>query len=275
MSTPVSSWTCPQCQRRVPIRAPLCHCGFAHADAARAEARAADGSAATGRGLAGSERRSSVGPILAAVVIAAGTALVVAVSRSPSVAGGASSTPVPFRGVVGYPALPSVPTASSRRPRSPGSGSSAVSGAGERTGAPVRPPPLTAGEQDWARVMALLDLPLRKIAADTSVLELSYGPFRDACRESTGDASASAPGAAADRQWLSSLKTGRLRPGVTLRDHGATIDCETARKGLVARADGLKADLDAAEKLGRASGVSPAQWRTLLATHDLDVWERY
>jgi hypothetical protein len=113
--------------------------------------------------------------------------------------------------------------------------------------------------------VALLDLPLRKIAAETSVLELSYRRFADACLASPS----------ADNDWLTSLKTARLVPGVTLRENRATVDCETARANLVARADGLKSDLDGAEHLAQKSGVRPEHWRKLMAVHVLDVWDRY
>jgi hypothetical protein len=132
---------------------------------------------------------------------------------------------------------------------------------------------MTSAEQEWARAMALLDLPLRKIAADTSVLELGQGPFAEACLEAAGDAAGRARPAGG--AWLASLKTSRLRAEVTLRQKGATVDCETARRGLIARADTLKADLDAASRLARANGVSPTEWRALLATHDLEVWDGY
>jgi len=111
---------------------------------------------------------------------------------------------------------------------------------------------------------AELDLPLRRIAAETSVLELDYHRFADPCV---------AP--PVDRDWLGSLKTARLLSGVTLREHGATVDCETARKSLVVRADALKSDLDAARNLAQTSGVRPEHWQKLMATHLLQVWERY
>ena len=139
------------------------------------------------------------------------------------------------------------------------------------TAPPVRPP--TAIEQDWARAVGLLDLPLRKIGAEMSVLELSYRPFAEACVD-VGD-SRLVSGAPGEGRWLTSLKTAAMRPGVTLRDKGATVDCETARRSLVARADALKADLAATEKLAQANRVLPDHWRQLLARHELTAWDRY
>jgi hypothetical protein len=121
----------------------------------------------------------------------------------------------------------------------------------------------------------ILDLSLRRIAAETSVLELNYGPFAEACLATASDVSSFGPGSAAGRGWLASLKTARLRAGITLRDKGGTVDCDTARRSLVARADALKADLDSTENVSRTSGVLPGQWRKLLAKYELGVWDRY
>jgi hypothetical protein len=166
-----------------------------------------------------------------------------------------------IRGPIGYPALPPLPAVQVRRGRP--RGATAVAPA----------PPST--EQEWARTKELLDLPLRKIAADTSVLELSYRPFAEACVDSAGHSSSFARDPARDSDWLASLKTAALRSGVTLREKGAAVDCETARKGLIARADALKSDLDASEEVAQANGVLPAHWRRLLLTHELEVWDRY
>jgi hypothetical protein len=82
-------------------------------------------------------------------------------------------------------------------------------------------------------------------------------------------------GTGRDLDWLGSLKTARLLPGVTLREKGATVDCEGARRLLVARADALKSELDADERLGRTSGVRPDHWRQLMAVYLLEGWDRY
>jgi len=107
------------------------------------------------------------------------------------------------------------------------------------------------------------------------VLELSYRTFADPCVAPRSGPSSVGLGSAPDRDWLASLKTARLISGVTLREHGATVDCEAARRSLVARADALKSDLAAARTLAHASGVPPEHWHDLMAMHQLDVWERY
>jgi hypothetical protein len=245
MGTAVSIWTCPQCSRRVPGREPLCHCGFARADAARAER-----SVAARKPSPPAEVRRRAGLLAALVAGVAGVSVYVAVApRDHDLAAPVRRPRI--RGQVGYPALPTLPTAPVRRGR-PG-GTTAVA------------PAPDALEQESARAKELLDLPLRQIAADTSLLELSYRPFAEACVDS----------AARDGHWLASLRTAGLRSGVTLREKGATVDCETARKGLIARADALKSELGAAEKVAQVNAVLPAHWRRLVAAYELDVWDRY
>jgi hypothetical protein len=133
----------------------------------------------------------------------------------------------------------------------------------------VRPP--TATEQEWSRVNGILDLPLRKVGADTSVLEVAYRSFADACVALAGQGVAGAAG----QDWPRTLRSAPLRGGVTIRDRGATVDCETARRGLVTRADALRADLAAVEKTAQSNHVAPEQWRRLLGTHGLEVWDGY
>jgi hypothetical protein len=197
--------------------------------------------------------------VLAAAAV--GLALYGVIRRLDRAAAVAAQTPSPLaRGTAVYPALPAIRAAATRtadRATAPPPGLTTI---------PRRPS--TAAEMDWDRATALLDLPLRRIEADASVLELDYRPFAGACL---------APGAAstASGEWLASLKAAPVIAGVTLREKGATIDCETARGRLVVRADRLKSDLDDNERLGRTSGVRPEHWRQLLALHGLEGWDHY
>jgi hypothetical protein len=196
--------------------------------------------------------------VVAGAIAVAGLAF--AVARSGDRAFGAAPAARPaMRGPVGYPALPALPPATGRR-------RSSAAPTAARAPAP-RPP-----DSDWTKAVELVDLPLRKIAADTSVLELGYRPFAEACVDALP---ARTGGGAGRGDWLASLKTIALRTGVTLRDRGATVDCETARKGLVVRANALKADLDVLEALAATKGVRPADWRRLLASRDVEAWSRY
>lgn len=175
-------------------------------------------------------------------------------------------TPSPLaRGEAIYPGLPAMPAATVRT--APG----VARPAARMTKVPLRAP--TATEADWDRAVALLDLPLRTLAAETSVLELSYRPFAAACI-APGSVPASV-GTGRGGDWLASLKTARLLPGVTLREKGATVDCEGVRRLLVTRANALKSALDENERLARTSGVRAEHWRQLVAVHLLEGWDRY
>jgi hypothetical protein len=204
--------------------------------------------------------------VRAAALVAglAGLVLYAAVRRLDRRVEGAGPAPSPLaRGQAIYPALPVIAPVKTRTGRAPAR--AGVASGLRATSVPLRP--LTAAEVDWDRAVALLDLPLRKLAAETSELELSYRRFADPCV---------APGSGpASTGWLAALKTARLVPGVTIRERGANVDCDAVRKGIVARADALKADLAGSERLARTSGVRPEHWRQLLTHYALDVFDGY
>jgi len=253
------AWTCPQCQRRVPGREPRCHCGFERTSASTAPSFPVPPPLSP----AGARGREAV--LLAALAAGLiGVLVYAAVRHEANLEAGARSRSEPSRGEAIYPALPPLPAAARARPARAGAGTAAGASAAH---AARRPPP--------SQTSVELDLVLRRIAADTSVLELGYRKFADPCVAPRHDPSSIGLGSAPDRDWLASLKTARLVSGVTLREHGATVDCETARRSLVARADGLKSDLAAAETLAHTNGVRPEHWRDLMAVHQLDVWARY
>ena len=239
----------------MPGREPICHCGLQRIQAFPAGRSLSPASAA-------SRKDGRPAALLVTVLAAAAVcvALYGAVRRLDQRAAVGAQTPSPLaRGTAVYPALPAIRAATARRAAS----EAAMPGV---TTIPRRP--ATAAEMDWDRATALLDLPLRRIEADASVLALDYRPFADACL-------APRAASAARDEWLASLKAAPLIAGVTLREKGATIDCETARRRLVARADRLKADLGDNERLGQTSGVRPEHWRQLLALHGLEGWDRY
>ena len=240
----------------MPGREPRCHCGFERANASARSFPVSPPLSAGG----GGRHWAVLAAALAAGVI--GVLLYAAVRHDLSLESAARPGSELSRGEAIYPALPPLPAAAKARP--------ARAGEGRRP-----PPPQTPVELEWGRAVALLDLPLRRIAAETSVLELSYRRFADPCLAPPSDPSSVGLGSARDRDWLASLKTARLVSGVTLREHGATVDCETARRSLVARADGLKSDLAAAETLAHTNGMRPEHWQDLMAVHQLDVWARY
>jgi hypothetical protein len=208
--------------------------------------------------------------VLAAALVAglAGVSMYVTVRRLDRRVEGAGRTPSPLaRGEAIYPALPAIAPVKTRAKGTPAR--SGVAFAPRATNVPLRPP--TAAEVDWGRAVALLDLPLRTLAAETSELELGYRRFAGACvAPGSGPASIGSGSG-----WLASLKTARLLSGVTIREKGANVDCEVVRKRLVARADALKSDLVERERLARTSGVRPEHWRQLMALYVLDVFDGY
>jgi hypothetical protein len=253
------AWTCPQCQRRVPGREPRCHCGFERTSVLPA------GSFPVPPPLSPAGARGRGAVLLAALAAGLiGVLVYAAVRHQANLEAAVRSRSEPTRGEAIYPALPPLPAAAWTRPARAGTGTAAGASAAN---AARRPPP--------SQTSVELDLLLRKIAAETSVLELSYRTFAGPCVAPRNDPSSIGLGSASDRDWLASLKTTRLFSGVTLREHGATVDCEAARRSLVARADALKSDLAAAETLAHANGVRPEHWHDLMAMHQLDVWERY
>jgi hypothetical protein len=222
----------------VPRREPLCHCGFARPNESAAPVSAT-----------GVTRN---GVVLVAVLVACVFGVFLYGVSHEILTASARSQRRRTGGEATYPALPAMPT--SKRPARP---------------------PSTRHVAAGSTTADILDLSLRKIAAETSVLELSYRPFAEACLATASDVSSPRPGSAAGGGWLASLKTARLRAGITLRDKGATVDCDTARRSLVARADALKSDLDATGSVARTNGVLPGPWRTLLAKYELEAWDRY
>jgi hypothetical protein len=248
----------------VPGREPRCHCGLT-----RAEAAPSGRSAPTLRASRTDRPSGRRGPIVATLLATAAVAfaLYAAIRRFDESAQAAARPQSPLaRGEAVYPALPALPArpAAVRTTRDTSKPRLGV------TTVPLRPP--TAAEADWDSAVALLDPPLRRIAAETSELELVYHRFADPCVART---SGLAPTGTADADWLASLKTARLNPGVTIREKGVTVDCEAARRSLVTRADALKSDLDANERLGRTSGVRPEHWRQLVSVYLLEGWDRY
>ncbi len=229
MSTAAAStWPCPQCRRRVPRREPVCHCGYARGT----ESLAAPAENAMAAGGEVVRRALLVAGLVAGLVVVFVAAIVWQEIRRTGVE--------PAHGEVRYPALPMVPDKA--RPLRPAA-RRAVTG-----------PNLTDA----------LEISLRKIAADTSELELSYRPFAAACLVTPPDG-----------PWLASLKTAKVRADVMLREKGATVGCDVVRWNLLARADALKSELDATDSRARVVGVLPGRWRALLVKYQLEAWDRY
>jgi hypothetical protein len=119
-------------------------------------------------------------------------------------------------------------------------------------------------EEAWARATELLESPLQKITAETAELQQHYAPFANTCLASP------------DANWLVAMKSGAfVRAGIPYSRFGVTVDCEFARRELVARGNVLKAELEAAQGLAHSHRVLPGHWRKLVETYQLDIWDSY
>jgi hypothetical protein len=264
-------WTCPQCGRTVPAREPQCHCGVLWRESPDAHRADEGAGASSGLGRA----------VLALVVVAAaGYGLYVAaqhreariqaaeaaaqdrirLERTP--AGGVSAPPetVP-RVLAPSPYTPPVGggfTFPSPRAEAPAAIKPRPSPADDGSASP------TSMEEAWARATELLESPLQKITEETAELQQRYSRFAYACLASP------------DANWLVAMKSGAfVQGGIPYNKFGVVMDCEFARRQLVARGNVLKAELETAEKLARANSVLPGHWRKLVESHQLDVWDAY
>ena len=266
-------WTCTQCGRTVPAREPRCHCGLL-----RAESSAARGADETTSGVGGGFGRTVLGLALAA---AAGYGLYAAslqreqrqqaaeaarqerirletAPRSGPDAGPPETTPrtfgpspytPPVGGTFSFPSPKSEATPEALKARVSPADSS---------------PSPTSMEEEWARASEILEPSLQKIEAETAELQQRSGPFTYTCLGSP-------PG-----NWLVAMKSAEfVKTGAPYSKYVGTMDCEGARRELVARGNVLKAELDTAQGLARTSRVLPGHWRKLVETHQLEIWDAY
>jgi hypothetical protein len=140
------------------------------------------------------------------------------------------------------------------------------------TPAPVKPPAHpddaspapTSMEEAWARATEILEPSLQQIAAETAELQQHYAPFASTCLASP------------DANWLVAMRSGAfVRTGIPYSKFGVITDCEFGRRELVTRANVIKAEVTAAERLAQSRSVLPGHWRKLLEMHQLDVWDAY
>ena len=273
MRPPLSApWSCPQCGRTVPAREPQCHCGVlwrespdAHRGDDRTGASSGLGRAVLGLGLiaaagyglyaAGLQREQRLQATEAAQRDR------IRLETTPT--GGESArtpdtiprtfAPSPYTPPAGGFAFPSP-----RAEMSPGALKTRPNPADDSSPSP------TSMEEAWARANELLESPLQKITEETAELQQQYSPFAYACLASP------------DANWLVAMRSGAfIRGGIPYNKYGVAMDCEFARRELVARGNVVKAEMEAAEKLARANSVLPGHWRKLVETHQLDIWDAY
>jgi hypothetical protein len=253
-------WECPQCGRTVPARENRCHCGVLRSESP-AVPRATD-TASASRSFG---RIVLVLGFVAAAAFAFHTAALPprrppaeAPSPPPLRESGPPETaprafaPSPYTPPVGALSFPST------RPEPPPSTLKARPAPADEAS-----PSPTSMEEAWTRAIDLLESPLQKIAAETAELQQQSAPFAYTCLGSP-------PGS-----WLSALKSAPVKTGVPYSKFGVTVDCEFARRELVARGNVIKAELEAAERLAHSSRVLPGHWRKLVETHQLEIWDSF
>ena len=250
----------------MPGREPVCYCGVT-----RSEAPAAF------RGEAEEPPRRGVSLLLVVVLVAASGLGVYAIMRmseprppatlSPEALPSAVTPSAPGAATGERPSseAPSrIPTTSPLAPAPLARPADAPAAAVRSTPANVETSPSpTAMEEAWSRASALLDPPLQEVASATSALVQDCAVFAYACLSSTGG------------NCLRSMRSGTIVANNVPRLGGGRADCDLERRRLIARADGVKAQLDEAEKQARAHGVLPGHWRRLVAAHGLEIWSEY
>ena len=265
-------WTCTQCGRTVPAREPRCHCGLLRVESSSP--------------VRADETTSSVATfgrfaLALAIVAAAGYGLYVAdqqrEARIQAAEAALQDRMRLERAPAGERAAPpdTVPRILAPSPYTPpaGGGFAFPSPRAEAPTAALKPrpnpgndasPSANSMEEAWARATELLESPLQRITEETAELQQHYSPFAYACLASP------------DANWLVAMKSGAfVRGGLPYIKFGVAMDCEFARRELVARGNSLKAELDAAERLARANSVLPGHWRKMVEAHQLDVWDAY
>jgi len=272
MRAPTSTpWHCPQCGRTVPAREPQCHCGVL-----RSESPAAPGAE---RNPSGGFGRTVLG---LALVAAAGYGLYAAsLQREQRQQAAEAARQERIRLETAPRSGPSTgPPETTPRTFAPSPYTPPVGGAlslaspkTEATPAALKPrsnpaddasPSPTSMEEAWARASQLLEPSLEKISAETTELQQHYAPFASTCLASP------------DANWLVAMRSGEfVRGGVPYSRFGVTVDCEFGRRELIGRANVIKSEMDAAERLAHSSRVLPGHWRKLVETHQLDIWDSY
>jgi hypothetical protein len=126
-------------------------------------------------------------------------------------------------------------------------------------------PSPTSMEEAWARASQLLEPTLEKISGETAELQQHYAPFASTCLASP------------DANWLVAMRSGAFvrEGGMPYSRFGVTVNCDFGRRELIGRANVIKAEMEAAERLAHSRSVLPGHWRKLVETYQLDIWEAY
>ena len=266
-----TTWECPQCGRAVPMREPQCHCGVLRSESPKAPGADEGASGRFVRAVLGlvfiaaasyglytaalqRERRQQAAEEARRERLRLESAPTSAESALPPETTPRSFAPAPYTPPVGG----SFSFPSPKLEASPAAVKLRANPADDANPSP------TSMEEAWARASQLLEPALEKIGAETAELQQQYAPFASTCLAS--------PGA----NWLVAMRSGAfVRTGIPYSKFGVIVDCEFGRRELVTRANVIKAELDAAERVAHSHSVLPGHWRKLLETSQLDVWDAY
>ncbi len=265
MSGPgAATWSCPACERRVPSREDVCHCGY---DRRRAPVR---------RGQPEQDDSSGVGMgrLLAALgVLVFGAVVFVAVN---TMKGG---KPTPTR-----PAVEEEPSPASETPTADVPSASDLAALAARATLPPAPvkaptpsaPPTPLTGVDLARQQAheLLDPLIGPIAKEADALDFRFRYYLETCRaDFTG-----APPVGAGRYWFvvwisrAQIEWSDDRPEPGAPGQADAPDCRGTWVDIFQRAANVADALERFEETAKAKDVPSAFLDQLLAAHRLTGW---
>ncbi len=266
MSGPAAAtWSCPNCERRVPSREDVCHCGY---DRRRAPARREQPVVQDVPGSAGMGRLLTA---LASVVFGALVFVGVTTWRG--------SKPTPTRPGVEEESSPASQAPPADVPAAPNEDAPAVQSTPPRElargPAPSVPPtPPTGTERVRRQATELLEPLIRPIAKEADGLDLKFRYYLETCRpDFTG-----APQAGGGRFWFviwvsrAEIEWSDDRAEPSSPGQRDAPDCRGNWIDLFERAGNVASALERLEETARAKDVAPGHVDELLAAHRLTGW---
>jgi len=279
-------WSCPQCERRVPGREDVCHCGF---DRRRWPAARRDAGAGPEGPPAEGNRRLW---IALAAVVAGGVLFAILTQRDGGPAATNQAPPRP--GASGYPPLPAAgpegdPSAeapstelieSERGGPGPGEPGPAVPTPPRESRPPASAlalPSPTAMEVARQQAMELLEPLIRPISRQSDLLDLRFRYYLESCRPDFRGG----PRPGATRYWFilwtdaAQLAWKDDMPAPAVNPQAAGSDCRVTWIEVVEGARSVGSELEAFEETARTNSVLPGHVEVLLAAHRLSGWREH
>jgi hypothetical protein len=277
-------WSCPQCERRVPARQDVCHCGFdrrrwpaARKDvAAGTEAPTADGNWRLWAALAGV---IVLGVAFAALTQREGPA---APGSGPARAGASGYPPLPVAGPGGEPSAEAPPTEVSGAEEGAPAGTPelvlpTLAPAPESRPSALATPTPTAMEVARQQAMELLEPLIRPISRQADLLDLRFRYYIESCRPDFRGG----PRPGASRYWFIlwtdaaqlAWKEDEIPAPVSAQADGS--DCRITWIEVLEGARSVGTELEAFEETARTNSVLPGHVEVLLAAHRLSGWREH